>query len=62
MSFNPDRAQQVHKVIFMRRTSKIVYPPLYFNNATVELTDTQKLLTLIANSHSANILTMKIVR
>ena len=44
MSFNPDRAKQAHKVIFSRKTNKIVHSPLYFNNPTVKLTHTQKQL------------------
>ena len=50
MPFNPDRAKQAHKVIFFRKTNKIVHPPLYFNNATFKLTDTQKHLGLQLDS------------
>ena len=41
---NPDQAKQAHKVTFSRTTNKIIHPSLDFNNATVNLTHTQKYL------------------
>ena len=40
----------MQEVIFSRKTSKIVHPPLYFNNATVTLKHTQKLFGLQLDS------------
>ena len=40
--FNPDQANEGKEVIFLRKTIKIIYPPLSFNNATVKLTPLQK--------------------
>ena len=42
ISFNADQAKQVQDVTFSRKTNNIVHPPLYFSNATVTLTETQK--------------------
>ena len=42
MSFNTDRAKETEEIIFSGKTNKIIHPPLYFNNATVKLTHTQK--------------------
>ena len=50
MSLNPDRVKLAQEVIFLRKTNKIVHPPLYFNNATVKLTYTQKHLDLQLDS------------
>ena len=36
MSFNPDRAKQA-QVIFLRKSNKIVRPPLYFKKVIVKL-------------------------
>ena len=46
MSFNPDQAKQGQEVIFLWKSNKIIHPPLYFNNAAVKLTHTQKHLGL----------------
>ena len=40
MTFNPDRAEQTQKAIFLKNTSKNIQPPLY--NATAKLTYMQK--------------------
>ena len=48
--FNPDRTKQVEEVVFSRKTIKIIDPTLYFNNATVKLTRTQKHLGLQLDS------------
>ena len=39
MPFNPDQTKQIHKVIFSRKTNKIVHSPLYFNNETNTCTE-----------------------
>ena len=44
MSFNPDQAKQAQEVAFSKKNDKIIHPPLYFNNANVKLTHTQKQL------------------
>lgn len=42
VSFNQDRDKQAQEVIFSRKTNKIAYPPLLFNNETVRATHTSK--------------------
>ena len=44
MSFNPDQAKQAQEVAFSKKNNQIIHPPLYFNNANVKLTHTQKQL------------------
>ena len=39
--FNPNQAKQSQEAMFSRKTNKIVHPPLYFNNVTVNLTYTE---------------------
>ena len=48
MSLNPNQAKQAQaqEVIFSWKTNKIIHPSLYFNNATVKVTHTQKHLGL----------------
>ena len=61
MSLNLDRAKQAHEVTFLRKCNKIIHRPLYFDNITVKLRRTLA-FSLIANSLSANILTIKLAR
>ena len=42
MSLNPDQAKWAKKVIFSRKTNKIIHTPFYFKNATVKLTHAEK--------------------
>ena len=41
MSFNPDRTKPAHEVIFCQK-NKNIYPNLYFNNAPIVKTTSQK--------------------
>lgn len=54
MSFNPDHAKQAQEVIFCRKTNKITYPPLYFNNAAVKPTHLQVYRKLFFYEHVNN--------
>ena len=42
MSFSPDLANQPQKVIFSRKTTKKIYPKIFFNNIAVSKADSQK--------------------
>ena len=51
MSFNSDQTKQPQEVIFSKttnKTNKIIDPPLYPNNATIELTHAQTHLGLFS--------------
>ena len=63
MSFNSDQTKQPQEVIFSKttnKTNKIIHPPLYLNNATIELTHAQTHLglqldkKLLFNKHTNN--------
>ena len=42
MSFNPDKSKQAHKVIFSRKTQRVIHPPVIFNNIPVAHSSCQK--------------------
>ena len=42
MSFNPDASKEFQDIIFRRKTEKIYYPSLCFNNNIVSQTPYQK--------------------
>ena len=50
MNFNPDPTKQAQKVIFRRKTKKLPYPPLAFNNTNVTQSIYQKHLGMILDS------------
>ena len=43
MSFNPDPSKQAQEVIFSRKKSKLYYPPLLFNNSTLQQISSQSI-------------------
>ena len=63
MEDDDGRYKQAQKVIFSRKTQMIFHTSLYFNNAAVKLTHTQKHVGLQVDSklYSRNILTIKSV-
>ena len=62
MSFNPDHAKQAQEVIFSRKTNKITYSPLYFNNATVKPTHLQVYRKLFFYEHVNNEIVKETIR
>ena len=50
MSFNPDPIKQVQKVIFCRKTTKKIYPKIFFNNIPISKANSQKHLGLHLDS------------
>ena len=46
MSFSPDLANQPQKVIFSRKTTKKIYPKIFFYDITVRKIDFQNYLDL----------------
>ena len=46
MSFNPDPSKQVEEVIFPCKGKKVVHPPIFVNNKTVQQVSLQKPLGL----------------
>ena len=50
MSFNPDPIKQVQKVIFSRKTTKKIYPKIFFNNIPISKANSQKHLGLHLDS------------
>ena len=46
ISFNPDPTKQAQEVIFSRKTTKKIYPKIFFNNIPVSKADSQKHLGL----------------
>ena len=50
MSFSPDPIKQVQKVIFSRKTTKKIYPKIFFNNIPISKANSQKHLGLHLDS------------
>ena len=50
MSFNPDRSKQELEVIFLRKTSIIIYASLTFHSNHVRIATSQKHLGMILES------------
>ena len=50
MSFNPDPSKQVQKIIFSKKTKKIFYTSLRFNNTIYSQTSYQKHLGIFLDS------------
>ena len=50
LNFNPDPTKQAQEVIFSRKTKKLPYPPLVFNNTNVTQAIYQKHLGIILDS------------
>ena len=50
MSFNPDPIKQVQNVIFSRKTTKKIYPKIFFNNIPISKANSQKHLGLHLDS------------
>ena len=46
MSFNPDPSKQAQGVIFTCKVTKVVHPPIFFNNKSVQQASSQKHLCL----------------
>ena len=42
MSFNPDKSKQAQKVIFSRKTQRVIHTPAVFNNISVVRSSCQK--------------------
>ena len=50
MSFNSDPNKQAQKLIFSRKTKKIIHPPLTFSKNTLNQTTSKKHLGVILHS------------
>ena len=50
MTFNSDPNKQAQKLIFSRKTKKIIHPPLTFSKNTLSQTTSKKHLGVILNS------------
>ena len=50
MSFKSDPSKQAQKIIFSRKTKKISYPSLRFNNSIVSQTSYQKHLSMFLDA------------
>ena len=61
MIFNPDPIKQVQKVIFNRKTTKKIYPKIFFNNIPVSKANSQKYLGLHLDSKSFFDIHIKII-
>ena len=61
MVFNPDPIKQVQKVIFNRKTTKKIYPKIFFNNIPVSKANSQKYLGLHLDSKSFFDIHIKII-
>ena len=61
MIFNPDPIRQVQKVIFNRKTTKKIYPKIFFNNIPVSKANSQKYLGLHLDSKSFFDIHIKII-
>ena len=50
MNFNPDPTKQTQEAIFSRKTTKKIYPKIFFNNVPVSKADSQNHLGLYLDS------------
>ena len=50
MQFNPDINKQAVQVIFSQKRTKLIHPPLFFNDAPVVIKDEQKHLGMVLDS------------
>ena len=50
MNFNPDPTKQIQEAIFSRKTTKKIYPKIFFNNVPVSKADSQNHLGLYLDS------------
>ena len=53
MNFNPDPTKQTQEAIFSRKTTKKIYPKIFFNNFPVSKADSQNHLGLYLDSKSS---------
>ena len=52
MIFDPDQTEQARVAIFSRKTTKKIYPKIFFNNIPVSKADSQKHLGMRLDSKS----------
>ena len=50
MNFNPDPKKQTQEAIFSRKTTKKIYPKIFFNNVPVSKADSQNHFGLYLDS------------
>ena len=50
MNFNPDPTKQTQEAIFSRKTTKKIYPKIFFNNVPVSKADSENHLGLYLDS------------
>ena len=50
MNFNPDPTKQTQEAIFSRKTTKKIYPKIFFSNVPVSKADSQNHLCLYLDS------------